>query len=72
MESAEYFRHQAAICLRIAAAINDGEVAVALAATADNFANKADEIDPSLWSKHRKSERTRFSRMLASVIGAPW
>jgi hypothetical protein len=48
--SCEYLRRQAALCLRIAAAVSDQSVVAALVVMADDFSVKADEIDPSLKS----------------------
>jgi hypothetical protein len=48
MINPEYFRQQAAICLRLAAAVRDKDVGRALVRMADDFSDKADEIDPSL------------------------
>jgi hypothetical protein len=50
MVSCDYLRRQAAVCLRLAAAVKDRKVAGALAAMADEFSDRADEIDPSLGS----------------------
>jgi hypothetical protein len=50
MLSCEYLRRQAALCLRIAAAVDDQSVIAALVVLADDFSVKADEIDPSLKS----------------------
>jgi hypothetical protein len=50
MVSCEYLRRQAAVCLRLAATVIDKKVAGALVAMADDFSDRADEIDPSLAS----------------------
>jgi hypothetical protein len=50
MVSCEYLRRQAALCLRIAAAVDDQSVVAALVVMADDFSVKADEVDPSLKS----------------------
>ncbi len=50
MPSSAYLRRQAALCLRIAAAVYDRSVAAAFVAMADDFSVKADEIDPNLES----------------------
>jgi hypothetical protein len=57
MVNSEYFRQQAAACLRLAAAIGDQKISAALVAMADDFSVKADEIDPNLRSKHRRCDR---------------
>jgi hypothetical protein len=44
----KYFRQQAAICLRLAAAVRDKRLAELLVRMAGDFSDKADEIDPSL------------------------
>jgi hypothetical protein len=51
MVSCAYLRRQAALCLRIAAAVDDQNVVAALMVMADDFSSKADEVDPSLDSK---------------------
>jgi hypothetical protein len=51
MVSCAYLRRQAALCLRIAAAVDDQSVVAALMVMADDFSSKADEVDPSLDSK---------------------
>jgi hypothetical protein len=48
MLTCEYLRRQAALCLRIAAAVDDRSVMAALVVMADDFSVRADEIDPSL------------------------
>jgi hypothetical protein len=48
MLSSEYLRRQAALCLRIAAAVDDQSVVAALVVMADDFSVKADEIDPDI------------------------
>ena len=48
MVSCAYLRRQAALCLRIAAAVDDQSVVAALMVMADDFSSKADEVDPSL------------------------
>jgi hypothetical protein len=48
MVSSEYLRRQAAVCLRLAATVKDRKVAGALVTMADDFSDRADEIDPSL------------------------
>jgi hypothetical protein len=48
MPSSAYLRRQAALCLRIAAAVKDQNVAAAMVAKADELSVKADENDPSL------------------------
>jgi hypothetical protein len=48
MLSCAYLRRQAALCLRIAAAVEDQSVVAALVVMADDFSVKADEVDPSL------------------------
>jgi hypothetical protein len=53
MLSAEYLRRQAALCLRIAAAVDDQSVVAALVVMADDFTVKADEIDPKLGSNRQ-------------------
>jgi hypothetical protein len=50
MVSCAYLRRQAALCLRIAAAVDDQSVAAALLVMADDFSVKADEVDPNLGS----------------------
>jgi hypothetical protein len=50
MLTSQYLRRQAAICLRIAAAVDDQSVVTALVVLADEFSVKADEVDPSLGS----------------------
>ena len=50
MVSCEYLRRQAAVCLRLAATVKDKNIAGALVAMADDFSDRADEIDPSLGS----------------------
>jgi hypothetical protein len=51
MVSCAYLRRQAALCLRIAAAVDDQSVVAALMVMADDFSSKADEVDPSLEPK---------------------
>jgi hypothetical protein len=53
MLSAEYLRRQAALCLRIAAAVDDQSVVAALVVMADDFSVKADEIDLNLGSNRK-------------------
>jgi hypothetical protein len=48
MINPEYLRQQAACCLRLAAAVHDKKIGEALVRMADDFSDKADEIDPSL------------------------
>jgi hypothetical protein len=48
MPTSQYLRLQAAVCLRIAAAVDDQSVVTALVVLADEFSVKADEADPSL------------------------
>jgi hypothetical protein len=48
MPTSQYLRRQAALCLRIAAAVDDQSVVTALVVLADEFSGKADEVDPSL------------------------
>jgi hypothetical protein len=48
MLTSQYLRRQAALCLRIAAAVDDQSVIAALLLMAEEFSVKADEIDPSL------------------------
>jgi hypothetical protein len=48
MPSCAYLRRQAALCLRIAAAVEDPRVAAALVVMADDFSVKADDVDPCL------------------------
>jgi hypothetical protein len=48
MVTSQYLRRQAALCLRIAAAVDDQSVVTALVVLADEFSVKADEVDPSL------------------------
>jgi hypothetical protein len=50
MLTSQYLRLQAAVCLRIAAAVDDQSVVTALVVLADEFSVKADEVDPSLGS----------------------
>jgi hypothetical protein len=50
MINPEYLRRQAAICLRLAAAVRDKKTAEALVTMADNLSDRADEIDPNLES----------------------
>jgi hypothetical protein len=50
MLTSQYLRRQAALCLRIAAAVDDQSVVTALVVLADGFSVKADEVDPSLRS----------------------
>ena len=52
MVSCAYLRRQAALCLRIAAAVDDQNVVAALMVMADDFSSKADEVDPGLNPKH--------------------
>jgi hypothetical protein len=49
-------RRQAALCLRIAAAVDDQSTVAALVVMADDFSVKADEVDPSLDSKSLDSK----------------
>ena len=51
MVSCAYLRRQAALCLRIAAAVDDQNVVAALMVMAEDFSSKADEVDPSLDQK---------------------
>jgi len=51
MVSCAYLRRQAALCLRIAAAIDDQRIVAALVVMADDFSAKADEVDPSFEPK---------------------
>jgi hypothetical protein len=53
MLTPEYLRRQAALCLRLAAAADDQSVIAALVVLANDFSDKADELDPSLGS-HRE------------------
>jgi hypothetical protein len=48
MPSCAYLRRQAALCLRIAAAVEDPRVAAELVVMAHDFSVKADDLDPSL------------------------
>jgi hypothetical protein len=48
MLNPEYLRRQAAICLRLAAAVHDKKIAEALVVMADALSDRADEVDPSL------------------------
>jgi hypothetical protein len=48
MPSCAYLRRQAALCLRIAAAVENPRVAAELVVMADDFSVKADDVDPSL------------------------
>jgi hypothetical protein len=50
MQTCEYLRRQAALCLRIAAAVEDQSVVATLVVMADDFSVRADEIDPSFKS----------------------
>jgi hypothetical protein len=52
MVSCVYLCRQAAVCLRIAAAMEDQNVVAALMVMADDFSSKADEVDPSLHERH--------------------
>lgn len=52
MVSCAYLRRQAALCLRIAAAVEDQNVVAALMVMADDFSSKADEVDPKLSPTH--------------------
>jgi hypothetical protein len=52
MVSCAYLRRQAALCLRLAAAVDDQNVVAALMVMADDFSRKADEVDPSLNLRH--------------------
>jgi hypothetical protein len=59
-------RQQAARCLRVAAVVNDGTMAAALVAIADDFSAQADQVDPaleptSLASSHRATSGGRLS-----------
>ena len=47
MPSCAYLRRQAALCLRIAAAVENPRVAAELVVMADDFSVKADDVDPS-------------------------
>jgi hypothetical protein len=51
MVSCAYLRRQAALCLRIAAAVEDQNTVAALVVMADDFSAKADEVDPNLDQK---------------------
>jgi hypothetical protein len=53
MVSCAYLRRQAALCLRIAAAVDDQNVVAALMVMADDFSSKADEVDPGLQERPR-------------------
>jgi hypothetical protein len=48
MLTSHYLRRQAALCLRIAAAVDDPNVVAALVLMAEEFGVKADDIDPGL------------------------
>ncbi|HEY4406409.1 MAG TPA: hypothetical protein VGN55_17315 [Xanthobacteraceae bacterium] len=50
MLTSQYLRRQAALCLRIAAAVDDQSVIASLLLMAEEISVKADEIDPSLCS----------------------
>jgi hypothetical protein len=50
MLNPEYLRRQAAMCLRLAAAVHDKKIAEALVVMAGGFSDRADEIDPSIGS----------------------
>jgi hypothetical protein len=50
MLTSQYLRRQAALCLRIAAAVDDQSVVAALVLMAEEFSVKADDIDPGLVS----------------------
>jgi hypothetical protein len=64
----EYLRRQAAICLRLAAAARDKKVAEALVVMADNFSDRADQIDPSLGSDGQTAiEDSRNARRCSSA-----
>jgi hypothetical protein len=53
MLTSEYLRRQAALCLRMAAAIDDPSIVASLVVMADDFSVKADEIDPILVSSRQ-------------------
>jgi hypothetical protein len=57
MLTSQYLRRQAALCLRIAAAVDDPNVVAALVLMAEEFSVKADDIDPSLGSNGESRAR---------------
>ena len=69
MVSCAYLRRQAALCLRIAAAVDDQGVVAALVMMADDFSLKADEIDPSLGSNREAAVEARASAASADRLG---
>jgi hypothetical protein len=70
MVSCEYLRRQAAVCLRLAATVTDKKTAGALVAMADDFSDRADEIDPSLGSTSLGSTRPASNGRAAMDDGA--
>jgi hypothetical protein len=69
MPSSEYWRRQAALCLRVAAAVDDQSVVAALVMMADDFSVKADEFDPSLGSPGEAAVDGRESAVSADGLG---
>jgi hypothetical protein len=57
MLNSHCLRRRAALCLRIAAAVDDQGVVTALLTLAEEFSVKADEVDPSLRSSPGASLR---------------
>ena len=59
-----YLSRQAAICLRLAAAVRDRKADEALVVMADELSDRADEVDPSLASDGQAAvENSRSGRM---------
>lgn len=59
MPDAEYFRHQAATCLRLAQVCRDLEVARRLFGMAGEFKSKAAEMDAGLQTNDSPSDRAK-------------
>jgi hypothetical protein len=57
MLTSHYLRRQAALCLRIAAAVDDPNAVAALVLMAEEFSVKADDIDPGLVSDEESRGR---------------
>jgi hypothetical protein len=71
MVSSEYFRRQAALCLRLAATVKDKKIAGVLVAMADDFSDRADEVDPSLKSTSPGSLGSNGDAAMAGRGGGP-
>jgi hypothetical protein len=69
MLSCTYLRRQAALCLRIAAAVDNQSVVAALVVMADDFSVKADEVDPNLQSKSLQSTRADSTKLGPTKLG---